>query len=365
MKKTIFILIALYGIATSGNSQNLLVANNNPGAASGVNTFVGATALQDAVAAAVAGDIIYVVPSSVIYAGTTIIDKGLTIFGIGFRADKDIGLKSQVNQFDINASDVRISGIVCTGTFLLGWTLNSVTISNITIENCRVGRLRMSSSNNVDISNMIVRNNIITGYGGTYDTRDLEFYTTSGVTVTNNLIITACCTPTGVRATGVVFDNNIFAYNGTTGNSGNTFTEVDGCIFSYNIFYGSWQTVPNNSTINKFNYNLSFGNADNTFTQIGDANGNTGTGNIAGGDPMFVNFPLTTANTWSDGFDLSLMAGSAADNIDGIGGVAGVTGGATPWDRNGTLLPTIQSINLPSTITVGSDLPITIKAKGN
>jgi hypothetical protein len=365
MKKLLLITAGIFLIVAIVHAQTIHVANNNPGAATGLNVHVGATALQDAVNAAVAGDIIYVVPSSVIYAGITDINKGLTIFGIGFRADKDLGLKSQVNQLDINASDVRISGIVCTGTFFLGWALSGVTMSNLMIENCRVGRLRMNSGNSVTVSNMLVRNNIITASGSTFDTKDLEFYTTSNVAVTNNLIITTCCSNSGVRATGVTFTNNIFAYNGTTGNSGNTFTDVDACTFDYNIFYGSWQTLPAGSTNNKFNYNLSFGNSDNTFTQIGDADGNTGTGNVAGGDPMLVNFPLATANTWSDGFDLSLLTGSAADNIDGVAGTAGVTGGLTPWDREGTLLPTIQSVTLPSTIPVGTDLPVTIKAKGN
>lgn len=345
-------------------AQTLHVANNNPGAATGVNVHTGVNALQDAVNAASEGDVIYVVPSPSSY-GDIIIDKGVTLFGIGIRPEKDLGLDSYVDRLDINASNIRISGIESIDTWYLGWTLNGVELTNLTFENCRFGRLRMRSNNGVSLSNMLVRNNVVVADGGTFDAKNFELYVTSNVTITNNYIITTCCSNSGTLATGVIFTNNIFAYSGTTGNSGNTFTGVNGCTFEYNIFFGSWQTVPTNSFNNTFNYNLSFGNADNTFTQIGDTNGNTGTGNVADGDPMFTNLTLSTAATWSNGYDLTPLPGSAALNIDGSGGTAGVTGGLTPWDPEATLLPTIQAIALPSTIPAGTDLPITIKAKGN
>lgn len=72
----IFFLPLIYS-----NAQTLLVANNNPGAATGVNVYTGSTALQDALTAAASVapfDIIYVVPSSIAY-GTITIDKGITI----------------------------------------------------------------------------------------------------------------------------------------------------------------------------------------------------------------------------------------------------------------------------------------------
>ena len=62
------------------------VANNNPGAATGTNVHVGATALQDAIAASSPGGLIYIVPSGINYGDATI-TQALTLFGIGIRPD--------------------------------------------------------------------------------------------------------------------------------------------------------------------------------------------------------------------------------------------------------------------------------------
>ena len=43
----------------------------------------------------------------------------------------------------------------------------------------------------------------------------------------------------------------------------------------------------------------------------------------------------------------------------------GPSGGAVPFNAEGNILPLIQSITVPPVIQVGSDLPVTIKAKGN
>ncbi|MFY0626550.1 MAG: hypothetical protein JXR07_09655 [Reichenbachiella sp.] len=355
------LLLGLFFILTLfGTKAATLVANNNPGAPTGTNVY---TTLQAAINASSAGDVIYVVPSQVIYDDVTI-DKSLTLLGAGFRPDKDLSIPSEVADISIEANDVRISGLVSANTWYMGWNQNTETYTNITIENCRFGRLRMSSTNNATISNLLVRNCIITATGGTYDAKAFDLYVTSNVIITNNLINTSCCSNSGIKATGVTFSYNIIRYHGDDGNVGNTFAEIDACLFEYNIFYGSTQKVPANSSNNTFNYNLSFANkGDHAFDQIGDANGNTGVGNVAGGDPEFANLPLGA--NWSNGYDISLGATSAADNIDGTGGIAGPTGGLTPWDPDGSLLPTIQSITLPSVIPVGDDLNVNIKGKGN
>ena len=62
-------------------------------------------------------------------------------------------------------------------------------------------------------------------------------------------------------------------------------------------------------------------------------------------------------------YDFTLSATSPALNVNGED--IGPGGGFTPFDVEGNLLPLIQTINIPSTIPVGSDLPVTIKAKGN
>ena len=86
-------------------AQNILIADNNVGAVAVANkVFVGATALQDAVAFASDDDIIQVIRSSVNY-GTITIDKRLNIFGIGLNPDTEGGSLSPVTQIDITETD--------------------------------------------------------------------------------------------------------------------------------------------------------------------------------------------------------------------------------------------------------------------
>ena len=57
-----FFYLSLFFLSTNWlSAQTLYVANNNPGAASGINVFIGTAAIADAMAAASNGDIIYVV----------------------------------------------------------------------------------------------------------------------------------------------------------------------------------------------------------------------------------------------------------------------------------------------------------------
>ena len=64
-------------------SQNILVADNNPGAPSGSHVY---STLQAAIDASTAGDIIHVIPSATSY-GTvevTTANDSISIYGVGF-----------------------------------------------------------------------------------------------------------------------------------------------------------------------------------------------------------------------------------------------------------------------------------------
>ena len=354
--KLSFTVIACFiGYFTFSQSATL-VANNNPGAPTGTNVYPTLTA---ALTAATPGDIIYVVPSSISYGDITI-TKSITIFGAGLRPDKNLPIKSKVNYIYIDASNVRVSGLIGSSEWRLGSSISNTTISNITIENCRFPGMRHYSTT-VTVGNLLFRNNVI-NMGGS---NGLDFNTTSSVIVTNNVIITLYGSSLyGIEANGITFSNNIFRYEGTSGtNDGQTFENVDNCLFEFNIFYGSSPALPDAGSVNNvFNYNLSYGNSVNTFPSTG-SNGTNATGNVEGGDPLFTNFPL--GKSWDNSFNLSLGAGSPALNIDGSGTNAGVTGGATPWDSDGSLLPTVQSISIPAVVPVGSDLNVNVKGKGN
>ena len=343
-------------------AQTLYTANNNPGANTGVNVFTGSTAMQDAFTASIAGDIIYLVPSSVPY-GNLNITHSITLFGVGIRPDKDLGAKSLVGQINIDADDVRLSGLTNSiGTNLeirIGWNSGTSNLNGITIENCNIKRVLMTAGPTGTVSNLLVRNNVITGAGSI--ATHVLLNTTSNAIITNNIMVEGGSAPM-IKALNATITYNIFVHTGDE----SPFSDVVNCIIDHNIFYGVRVDIPIIATGNTWTYNLAFGNSPDSRNVFNTTtNGNTGIGNIesvsGSNNPLFVNLPLIT--NWDNSYDFTLQAGSPALNINGED--IGPSGGATPFDFEGNLLPLIQSVTIPSVIPLGTDLPVTIKAKGN
>lgn len=361
MKNTLIFL--LIGIFYQAKAQTLIVANNNPGAATGTNVFTGATALQDALGGATDGDIIYVVPSSTSYGDITI-TVAVKIFGAGLKPDKDIGTRSEIDLINIEASNVRISGVLSLiDEVRLGYNSNGQNLDGIVIENSRIERVTMSATSTATVSNLLIRNNIISGTSiANAPTHILLRDKTSNTMITNNIFMEGNITGLMLGGHNLVYKHNVFSDN--TPGSMFGLSSVN-CLFEHNIFYNVWvASATDNCT---FNYNLAFTPTDDAASVFNLVdNGTSGTGNISsvGGsnDPLFVNFPVGT-QTWNDAYDVTLQAGSPALNVNGTD--IGPSGGANPYTAEGNVLPLIQSVNLPDVISTGTDLPVTIKAKGN
>ncbi len=365
MKKLI-VCCMLWLAGSSLLAQTLLIANNNAGATTGTNVFTGSTALQDAIAAAAAGDIIYVVPSINNYGDITI-DKSLTLFGIGIRPQRDNNNYSTVRDVYITASNVRVSGLEVI-RYANGFRLGAVGINSldgILIENCRF-RSYITDASSTQVSNLIIRNNIFYEFGGSITINNSP--SVNSTFVSNNIILH---TGSGrsIDVTNVTFQYNLFA-----GNQELFFFDANNCVFDHNIFYGvrvdaaAFVTVTNNA----WNYNLAYGASSDAYhVFVSGVDGNTTTGNlesVSGSfDPMFTNFPLGSG-TWDNSFDFTLQTGSPAlaGSVDNpTTEDMGPSGGPNPFDADGNLLPYIQSITMPAVIPVGNDLPVNIKAKGN
>lgn len=338
-------------------AQTLYVANNNPGAATGVNVFVGPTALQDAINAASTTapyDVIYVVPGAVSYGNITI-DRGITIYGIGLRPAKDVGAKSRVDRVFIESSNVRISGLVSTFQWSLGNGSADTTLTNLTIENSRFRDLSQNSLSTLAIDQVLIRNNVIlnNGFG------NITLYVSSNLTITNNVIYCEILNG-GMVGNDLIVYNNLFINNGS-GTNNSALINVDNSIFDHNIFYGATPANYNGfSNGNTWDDNLSWATSDDVFEVT--LNGNTSNSpNIEGIDPLFINMPLN--GTWDNDYDFTLQAASPALNINGTD--IGPSGGGTPFDFEGNILPLIESVIIPAMVPSGSDLPVTIKAKGN
>lgn len=345
-------------------AQTTYIANSNPGAVSGTNVFTGTTALQDAINAAASGDIIHVIPSSVDYGDALIDNKSLTILGIGLNPDSDFGLLSRVDEIRLDnagSSGSRISGLHVDDVYLAIATATPHTVSNVLVENCEIHRVvgpGFSPGSPNSISNLIVRNSVINSANSTGDPQGFELYTISGVIIANNIIKGRCCVAGSVQGDGLTIENNLF-FNGTNGIS---FHNIDNSLVRNNIFINSHPAVGSGQTGNSFQNNLSYMTTNDVFTNGVD--GNTATGNMEGVDPMLTNVPQTTGD-WLYDYDITPMAGSPVLGAGTDGTDIGPTGGATPFDPEGTFLPLIESLTVPSTISSGSDLTVNIKAKGN
>ena len=344
-------------------AQTIHTADNNPGAVGGVNVYTGATALTDAIAAATAGDIIHVVRSSINY-GTIIVDKQLTIFGIGLNADTDGGdlsTVSTVNIVDPIASGTRISGLNISSQLGLGGTSGSLT--NLLIENSRIRWIQHLDAVTT-LSSVIIRNNVIgSGFTTQEEKIDLLAGAIANITIANNVIYSVNFTGHGsiTASNGTSIENNLFV--GISNNSVYSFENTNGCSIKNNIFHGLRPAASGSFTNNTYENNLSFSTGADGFST---ANGNTSTNNITAQDPLFANVPLALSIDYS-AFDptLDTVTPSVAIGAGEGGTDMGVFGGGSPMNIEGTLIPTIQAITLPSMVVKGVDLPVQIQAKGN
>ncbi|MEM1002834.1 MAG: right-handed parallel beta-helix repeat-containing protein [Bacteroidota bacterium] len=200
----LFLILMLLVFTTQ--AQTIYIANNNPGAPGGVNTFTGSSALADALIAASNGDIIYLVPSPTNY-GNPMISKQLTIYGGGFNPDKDSPEVTLIGttRLDIAASNVTLSGLTITG---IAYTNGN--ISNIVIEKCAIKQF--ANNGGAAQGNILIHNNI---FGQNIPTNQyvMNFGTiSSNIIISNNIIYHNQSNGFGLINTsnGTTVENNIF-----------------------------------------------------------------------------------------------------------------------------------------------------------
>ena len=363
MKRLTLLNLALF-VAVTAFAQTTRIVNNNPGATGGVNVYTGATALQNAIDASTSGDILQIVPGTVSNGNVTITNKSLTILGVGLDPQKGLGTRSLAG--DINLVGAGSSGFRISGVHFLRLLPNiscssAWTIANILVENCQFNSVQML--NNVcAIGNTIVRNCVINSHQGfSSGPQAFEIFISSGVVITNNIIRGHSTTAGTIYGNGLTIQNNLFWGAGTH----YVFTGLTNSVVQNNIFARISPSVTpcGNCTGNTFYNNVVFGSADNTFTN--GTNGNSSTGHVVA-DPLLTNVPVQPANSsWIYTYDVNLLTGSPANNTGLDGTDIGPTGGMIPFDEEGTLLPLIESVNMPAVVTKGIDLEVNIKAKGN
>jgi len=242
-----------------------------------------------------AGDTLYIEPSSVAYPTATI-TKPLTIIGNGYFLAENPETKSNKNVSAIGSLTFDPGG---SGSVLTGCWVNGVSISAGTTQ-IRIERNRITSQ----IYFFGGSNIVITG---NYITHELNWQAiTSNIIVSNNFIqATATTAITGNVWPSAIFENNIISGNVAITNS----------VFNNNILRSGTFTQTNST----FSNNLSNDN------QFGTANGNQ----------QYINMANVFVGTGSTDGQWQLKPGSPAIGA-GVSGVdCGMFGGATPYILSG------------------------------
>jgi hypothetical protein len=392
----------LFLLVVKTQAQTIRIADNNPTRPAGANIFA---TIQAAVNAASPGDLVYVQPSTTSY-GDVIIDRPVTLRGIGFNSGKDIALQSTVGFVTLtntisnatNASGSTIEGLNITG-ISLGTQTGTLpyTLQNITITNNGIGWVGRTSSGYVPAQSITIQNNAI--FGITFVDSNLSQLLIYGNVITGQLAFGSTCgSPYGNCANGGgALSNTIISNNIITQSTSNQFfntsisnlsitnnlfiggTDINGSRFmsgrmtdtnvSNNIFYGT-NPGSNGSPFerNSFLNNLTFGTSNDAVPPAGTGVGNTGSGNLISVDPKFVNAPfgVVYANT----MNFTLQSGSPAKNAGTDGTDIGITGGAYPATGGNYLLttphaPVILTLNPAAIVPQGQPILTNVKAKSN
>ena len=359
-----FITTLLAFVALSSSSQTVWIVDNRPSAPTGAHIFSNVT---DAIAAASSGDIIHLTPSQVSYGNWAINKDSLTFFGVGYNPDKEQPAVVSNGTITLNPGvfGIRLSGLNAT-TVSLG-TTSGGSIGNVIIENGEIDFIDGDhNSFAMVLSNIIIRNCVI---GMTYATNTPVIYldddgqvSSTSVVIANNIIMgTSSSGATGaIGVTDAIIRNNLFLGNGA---GDFAFSILETSTVSNNIFLGrSPQPDAANAIGNStFNNNISFSTSDDIFPN--GSNGNTGSGNLEGTDPLLSG--VTIQDDWDFSFNPTPDGGSPALSGGNDGTDIGVTGGTIPYSTTGTPLPIIKVLRLPELIQEGADVDATIEAEGN
>ncbi len=353
--KTSILKLTLLLFCTSLLAQNTWTVDNRPGTAAQFSS------IQAAIDAATAGDIIYIHPSPIVYAGFTIV-KEIHLRSIGHRPELANGEFASVGYITLsrnipnntNASNSSISGL----TFPNISDLNEASFTNIRIQNNRINGMDLYQA-----FNWIVQGNIFLQTG-------FNVIRFNGTSHGNNLISNNIFNMAGFNAVanGLVasdtFSNNLIISSVVSNNI--FFESCNNPVVKNNMFIlNSSSTI---STINNTASTITFQNCL-TFAYGGQTiDALNGTNNINNTNPQFT----AIGNPENPIFDYTknykLIVGSPAIGASLDGSDLGIYGQAFKFQMKGYPFdlpyPTFISINNPI-VGAGSNLQVVLKANAN
>lgn len=332
MKIKLMLVVLLIGfVSQSVQSQTVRRVSNAVGANAPYTT------IQDALAAAVNGDIILVEGSPTNYAGAISVTKQVTIQGPGYFLDQNTGLQANLNEAVAGSTISFNAGSA--GSTIRGMKTSTINIntSNITVSNNYVasGTVDMNTgSNNIVISGNYLANAIIRSFSNMTNLLIANNYAGGGISFSLSLTTLAVITNNVIAAGGT----NYYLQNSTIVNNiflpaGTAIGETLNSAIQNNVFVSAAQT-----------------GAD--ATNVFDATAAS----------LFVGLTGNTTDTqWK------LKAGSPAIGV-GIGVTdCGMYGGNIPYKISGiaTGQPTISNFTTPGTVPANGALNVKVSAKVN
>jgi len=325
------------------------------------------TQVDPAIAAASAGDTIYVYGSLTTYNSFTI-TKRLVVIGAGYNNNNQFRLSTNVGDISLTSSLGSADGSIITG-----FDVGSIINRNPTVNNVIVFRNRINQSILVGWFNIflqlgngwIIYNNIINNIQG--GAGSATSATSQNTIIQNNIIRSIF----GFSASSTLIDHNIFI-------GANNLQSVWNTTITNNIFIrSSGNIIDGQVSFNTFSNNLSNRNTISPIapTDSFTSNQNTASGNLVNIDPQFEN--VTNLDNFDYNFNYRLRSTSPARNAATNGTDIGIyappypfpSGGAPGSGFDTSALPPIPQVTemtiQNATVQPGAPLNVNVKARVN
>lgn len=327
-----------------------------------------------------AGDTIYVYGSPFDYGNLTI-SKRLVVIGAGYGPNNQFGQPTRVNNINLfrdGSTDPSgsvimgflISGsITCTGTLIT----NNVTIFRNRITNF----IYLYINSSLQATGWTIYNNIV--YQVLANATSRTAASATNILIANNIITGSI---TNINSNTVLIDHNVFLGSTNLSNLWNV-------IVTNNIFIRSSSNIFSGEVVFcTFNKNISLQNTiapassynptnifETTYTGTGGGS-NSGSGNLVGTNPLFVNVPNN--DTYDATYNYRLQAaspGKAPFSTDGTD--AGIYGGSYPFPSGGAPgsgfdtspmppIPQVTAVNIQNaTIAPNGTLNVQVQGRVN
>lgn len=318
--RKLFITAALF-ISSFSLFATIRTVNNQGGA-----QF---TDIGSAITAASSGDTIYIHGSSAYYCIPSTVKDNLTFIGPGFNPQKQVPNIANITcgLWPVGDNNTFI-GLEIQG-FMSNPNCNYCRMESLTVKRCRVyGNLTAGCAY---FSNILYENCVF---------MNMALFTSNGncgpaapiysATIRNCIFYNSVLWANVSYVINVLVDHNVFISTG--GGSVISTLANPQASFTNNIFNNCTATVSGGG--GGLTYN-------NNFSTTQNLNINSGTGNLQGANPQFVNYP---GGAFTYSHDYHLAAGSPCIGTGTGGGDMGVYAGLTPFFADGT--PPIPQISL-------------------